>query len=101
MDTMIACFARLLIFSATCMAPPAEMPANNAFLARQPARRLFGFTLADEFDAVYILWCIDFWQILIVIGPFAYARDLRTFLRLYPDRLDRGILLLQVAGYAD
>src|SRR2546425_2117600 len=71
---------------------------EDALFARQAARHFLGIRLADILEAVDALAIVDLRQ--ISLGPLADAGDLRAFLGLAADDLDRLVLLLEKARAA-
>src|SRR6185503_7214360 len=71
---------------------------EDAFLARQAARRLLGVGLAHVLQPVDAGALVDLRQVRL--RPLADARDLRALLGLAADDLDRALLLLEEARAA-
>src|SRR5690242_13024599 len=71
---------------------------EDAFLARQTARRLFGVDLGHVHDAIDARPVADLRQVLR--RPLSNARDLRALGGLTADHLDLRVLLLEEARAA-
>src|SRR5690606_9637579 len=66
---------------------------KDAFLAREAASHLFCLGLAYVFEAIDRTLVVNARQ--ICLGPLPDARNLRTFVGLAANDLDRGILFLE------